>query len=310
MKRTIRIAVIIVTYNSERVLKNCLLELQRAGDFLSASRPCELQVVVVDNNSVIRPTCDAIPGTHILPLRSNVGFAAAVNKGLAALSEVDYVLLLNPDAYLKSDALASMLRVAEERQAAIVGPKLVGPDGLPNGYSERAFHSVRAEAARQLLGYRQRRYAGKLARRTGLARCLTGACLLVDAAFLQRNGGLDEAWPMYLEDVELCAAAHSAGLPVVLEISARCVHELGGSSNGVNFSTAVGLYLLLLSARVEFIRRRSNLQAAWMRVLIAIGAVPRLALSIVRQDVTDARRHAIVARWAVISGRRPPWPPS
>ena len=303
-----KVGAIIVTYNSERVLGNCLLRLQTAADF-SAGSPIELDVTVVDNNSRNPPSCETFPQARLVRLHRNVGFASAVNRGLAELAEVDYVLLLNPDAYLHEDALVSLLRVAEERQAAIVSPQLVGPDGLPNGYSERAFHSVWIEAARQLLGYRQRGFAGKCARRTGRARCLTGACLLLDAAFLRRNNGLDDAWPMYLEDVELCAAAHSARLPVVLETSAHCAHDLGGSSDGLNFSTAIGLYLHLLSARVEFIRRRSHRKAGWMRGLMAVGAIPRLLLSLARRDAMAVRRHAIVAGWAITSGGQPPWPP-
>ena len=194
--------------------------------------------------------------TRRLLLDANLGFAPAVNRGLALAGAADRVLLLNPDARLEPAALGLLLATLDADAAVLAGPLLVGDDGRPHGRSERPFHSVAREAATQFLPFLPRRRPfGREAARTGRARALTGACLLVDGPFLRAVGGLDTALPMYLEDIELCRRAHDGGREVRLVRAARCGHALGGSSGGENFSASIGLHLMLLAARLEFIRR-------------------------------------------------------
>ena len=306
------LAVIIVSYNSNDVLPECLTALDTAVLNASAvARPVD--VVVVDNASRQRPHLEdgVAIRVRVVDMGRNAGFAPAVNWGLNCLSkEVSHVLLLNPDARLTEDALAELLRVARTRRAALVGPLLVGEGGSVNGYSERPFHSVRLEVMRQFLGRGPKAPASRRALHGGQARCLTGACLLVDAPFLRANGGLDDALPMYLEDVELCAAAHRLGRPVVLAGTARCVHALGGSSGGDNFSTNSTLHLMLLAARVEFVRRRSRMRGAAMRSVIAFGALMRLAIVMAKIKNGSLPKHRQVLAWALRSGRQPAWPPA
>lgn len=308
--RPLKLAVIIVSYNSSRVLERCLLALESTIRVAAAERRLSVDTVVVDNGSVVRPDERTLTGARLLHAGGNLGFARAVNVALQTTADADYVLLLNPDTAMEEYALSRLLATAERRQAALVGPMLIGADNRPNGYSERAFHSLGAEAARQLLGRAPHEHASARALQTGEARCLTGACLLARGDFLRKVGGLDTALPMYLEDVELCASAHRHAMPVVLDAQALCRHELGGSSEGDNFATDVTLHLLLLAARVEFVRRRSQTRAAAMRLLMFIGAVVRLSVASGRRDGVGIRKHARVAAWAITSGRQPAWPPT
>ncbi len=307
----LRLAVVIVSYNSGRVLGRCLAALDAALGHASLAAPAD--VVVVDNASNTPPGLSQYSSlrAHVVQMGYNAGFARAVNRGLEEVPlETTHVLLLNPDAFLYPNTLSSLLDISLEHDAALVGPMLVGWDGTPNGYSERPFHSVALEAKRQLLGVGPPQPAGGRALTTGRARCLTGACLLANADFLRTNGGLDTALPMYLEDVELCASAHRLHRPVVLAPNAKCVHVLGGSSEGANFGTNLTLHLLLLSARVEFVRRRSRTGAVVMRVLMATGALLRMAASAPRPAHRVAlQKHYAVLRWEAVSRQPPAWPP-
>ena len=69
------------------------------------------------------------PRAHLIELAENVGFAKA-NNAAFALSNAEFVLLLNPDAEIAPDGLGRMLDEARaSTDVGIVGPVLVSPDG-------------------------------------------------------------------------------------------------------------------------------------------------------------------------------------
>jgi GT2 family glycosyltransferase len=304
----IHLGVVLVAYKSNEVLPECLASLTAALQSAGLAEPESVTVVLVNNDP--GQAVDA-PDEHvweqiIIDSDTNLGFSPAVNLGLAAVSQTtDFVLLLNPDTRLSPTCLTEMLRIATGTGAALVGPVLVGPDGRPHGVSERPFHSVRREAARQLLGLGKRQSPyGRRAQRTGEARCLTGACLLAEHRFMLSVGGLDTSIRMYLEDVLLCWQAHEQHRPVLLAAQAQCQHALGGSSGGDDFRSSIGLHLTMLGARVEFMRRRAGRRGAFaMRTVIALGAVIRCALLSGEQR----RKHLTTLHWAIVSGEPPEW---
>jgi GT2 family glycosyltransferase len=308
MQASTELAVVIVSYNSAGVLSTCLDALDHALARTSLRHPVEL--VVVDNASDSRPQIVESPWRRVtlLPLEENVGFARAVNTALEALPGADVVLLLNPDARLRPDALAALMK-AWEQGATLAGPVLVDEADEPHGISERPFHSVAREATRQFFPFAVDRKP--FAPKASQARCLVGACLLIDGEFLRSVGGLDTYIPMYLEDVELCWQAHAAGSSVRLVMDAHCGHALGGSSDGLNHRASIGLYLVLLAARVEFIRRRQGqLAAAEARAIIAVGAFARVVGAGLLRRSAVRRKHLASLSWAIRSGQPPAWPPS
>jgi len=301
------LAVIVVCYHSGAVVQACVDALDAAVEALPASTRPDVELVLVANSADDATIEVASRECRVIRLRApgNVGFAPAVNLALAIVPEATFVLLLNPDAQLARDCLGVLLSEATSRQAALVGPIFCDASGQPDGVSERPFHSVRRECATQLLGAaRLRRAYGQEAYETGTARCLSGACLLVDGRFLRAVGGLDYEVRMYLEDVLLCWQAHQLGRQVVLAREARCVHALGASSAGTNFGSSLDLHLTLLGARVVFVTRASGpAHAVALRVLMGVGA----AIRVVVATGHSRKTHMSVVRWAITSGRPPRW---
>jgi GT2 family glycosyltransferase len=305
------LAVVVVTYNSDPVIADCIVALDRSIDAARARLSGPPALVLVDNRSETRPEVRDAPTriTYRVLLDRNMGFAPAVNEGLSRVPAAERVLLLNPDARLEPTTLERVLAAMEEREAALVGPILVDADSRPHGQSERPFHSPAREAVTQFAPFLSRRPFGRQAARTGVARALTGACLLIDGPFLRDAGGLDTTLAMYLEDVELCARAHGAERLVLLARDARCVHALGGSSGNANFRTSTGLHLMLLAARLEFIRRHQGVAAMRLaRSFMFIGASGRVAVSRLLGEPALLKRNRAAMRWALRSGRPPRWP--
>ena len=94
------VSVIITTWNSARFLPRCL-----AG--LAQQTHRAIEVIHVDNGSTddsVRVMRDA----RRIVNAENLGFAAAVNQGIAAANG-EFILLLNPDAYITADYIERIL---------------------------------------------------------------------------------------------------------------------------------------------------------------------------------------------------------
>jgi GT2 family glycosyltransferase len=93
-------AVVVVTHNHAETLAACLA----AVDGLE---PAPARLVVVDNASSdssaeVAAVCSGGLSTELVREKTNTGFAAAANRGIAATSE-PWVLLLNPDCAPRPD---------------------------------------------------------------------------------------------------------------------------------------------------------------------------------------------------------------
>jgi GT2 family glycosyltransferase len=100
-----QVSVIIPSWNGRHLLPFCLESLRR-------QEPAVSEVVVVDNGSsdgTARWLRREYPEVRILELRSNAGFAGAVNLGIAA-TRAELVLVLNNDAALSPDYSGRLAR--------------------------------------------------------------------------------------------------------------------------------------------------------------------------------------------------------
>jgi GT2 family glycosyltransferase len=97
------VSVVIVTWNSAPFLRRCLAA-------LAAQTYANVELIHVDNASdddsvaIVR---DCAKATHIIN-DTNRGFSAAVNQAVR-VAKGEFVLLLNPDAYLEPDYVSSLV---------------------------------------------------------------------------------------------------------------------------------------------------------------------------------------------------------
>jgi hypothetical protein len=119
------LSVIIVSYNTCDLLRNCLLSLRESVGLA-------LEIIVVDNASsdgsaaMVR---DEFPEARLLAQSLNTWYCGGNNIGARA-ARADYALLLNPDTEVAPDALALMLRFLRENPGYVgVTGQLRYPDG-------------------------------------------------------------------------------------------------------------------------------------------------------------------------------------
>ncbi|HWD44601.1 MAG TPA: glycosyltransferase, partial [Actinomycetota bacterium] len=97
------VAVVLVTYQSERDLAMCLGSLERAAG------PHPLEVVVVDNASTDASVEIARGyGAKVLENHANLGLSRAINMGVA-VTGAPWLLIANPDTWLSPGSLRRML---------------------------------------------------------------------------------------------------------------------------------------------------------------------------------------------------------
>ena len=282
------VSAIVVTYNA-------LPWLDRALDSVR-----DMEVVVVDHGSTdgtLELVRDRFPEAIIVE-QDNLGFGAGNNAGMRVASGRWY-LLLNSDAWLKPGALDALIGFAEEHpDAAVVGPRLLNPDGTLQR-SVRGFPTVWRIATEYLflrkLAPRSRLlnafYAGGFEHDTACeAEFLMGSVLLVRSEAVESVGGFDERYFMFSEETDWCYRFRQAGWEVWFFPGAEAVH-VGGVSTAKNWGP---MFREQVRGHLRFLaEHRGARQAERARRLMLVALAVRGRLF--RGERAEAYRSA--ARW-------------
>ena len=132
------VTVVIVSYNTKEMLRDCLdvVDRDRAG--------LSIEVIVVDNASrdgSPEMVAQEFPSVKLISSKTNLGFAAANNKAFA-VAQGRYIVLLNSDAFCQLGAMKLALdQMKADPSIGVGGGRLVGSDGSWQP-SARMFPSV------------------------------------------------------------------------------------------------------------------------------------------------------------------------
>lgn len=167
----------------------------------------------------------------------NLGYGGAANL-VARRIDARWLLLLNADARIRSDALRVLLEQAMIAEAVVSGPQLylddafsmVLPPALPFDANTYAKLHARWESEEAWNRAEQDFLAQHCRLRTCAAPirlpALSGACLLIDLDWFRDRAEpvFDPRFFLYYEDTDLCRRVHDAGSPPLLVPMARAVH--------------------------------------------------------------------------------------
>ena len=224
---------LVVSFNTRSLLRASLASLQ-------SSRHPLRRVFVVDNASAdgsAEMVRDDFPDVALLRMPKNLGFARA-NNAAFELCEADALLLLNSDAALSPDALGELMtELTADDRIGVVGPVLVGDDGLAQYEGGRRDPSILGEFGNisHLNTHLPHSVFGRYLmndwdhRSTRDVEVLSGACMLI------RRSALDgrlfrEDFFMYGEDIELCQRLRTAGWRTRYVGTAEVAHRGGAAS--------------------------------------------------------------------------------
>jgi GT2 family glycosyltransferase len=245
MNRTPEFAAVLVNYNAgpelERALRSIVDEM--VGHAWEA--------VVVDNMSSDGSADLATqfgPGVTLVRNTDNVGFARGVNQAVAATT-APYVLIMNPDCRLMAGAMRTLRAALDAHpQCAIVGPRILNPDGTVQG-SARGDPDMltglfgRTAFLRHLVPFlhvAKRNILDNEAIRSGdptiVVDWLSGACMLARREAFDAVSGFDERFFLYWEDADLCRRLRARGFDIRYVPGATAIHRVGQSSSSARAS--------------------------------------------------------------------------
>lgn len=232
------LSIAIVSWNTRELLDACLTSIRKAPDAVSR------EVIVVDNASA-DGSAEMVRTNHpevtLIADAENRGYAAANNQAIAAATG-ELILLLNPDIVVQEGALDTLVGFLRDHEAvAAVAPRLVLPDGTTQA-SCRSFPTpdvVLYEALGLSRLFPRSRRFGKY-RMTWwdydderpVPQPMASA-FLVRRAALEQVGGMDETFPIFFNDVDLCLRLWDAGWEIWYTPRASMVHVGGASTSQV-----------------------------------------------------------------------------
>ncbi|UEQ79157.1 glycosyltransferase family 2 protein [Chryseobacterium arthrosphaerae] len=227
-----KLSVIIVNYNVTQLLRNCLLSLQKY------IQEVEYEILVIDNASADSSWKELIPefsDVQFIASEVNGGFSKANNQAIQK-AKGDYLLLLNPDTEFEGFYMKELLDFADSQtDFGCLGVRMHDAEGnflpeskrsVPDMFNsfEKLFTNFRKNNSKSY--YRNDLEENEIAE----VEVITGAFLLAKKEVYQKIGGLDEAYFMYGEDIDLCYTFLRNGYKNFYYGKASILHHKGEST--------------------------------------------------------------------------------
>lgn len=220
------ITVIIVTCNSASTISTCLKSV-----FSESSQEKDFQVIAVDNASTDqtkRIVAGEFPQVTLIENETNLGFAAAINRGAAA-AKGTHLLLLNPDTIVQNSFIRRLLDFLQVNHlAAVVGCNLVDNNGRhqPSCWKKPGLRTLLLET---FLPYKiSLPLVTDNPTLFGEVKMVSGACMAVRREVFERLGGFDAQFFLYYEDADFCFRTRKAGYKVLFNPGISVFHQGGG----------------------------------------------------------------------------------
>jgi len=312
MKDAPEFSFIIVCFNNRALLPSCL------GSIYGTLDRSRFEIIISDNGSTDgsdRLVREQWPDITLIENGRNLGFAAAVNRGIA-VARGAYVVLMNSDAELIPGAIDTIGRfVGEHPDVAIAGGRLIDPDGTPQN-SAAAFPGIATEIGPKSLFKMlfPKRFPGRVSsgREPLDVDSIIGALMVVRMEAVRRVGPLDEDYFFFLEETDWCLRMKRAGMRVVIVPEARIVHHQGKTAKRYPLRAKVEYYRSLITFMKKNRRQPyAGIFVCGLALKFAVSTVLEAlfccaTLFLVRRPRERCVRYAGLFFW-LISGRPASW---
>jgi len=218
-----KVYIIIVTYNAQDYLKDCL-----GSVFSFLPKEQAVNVVVVDNNSS-DGTIDFIkenyPQIKLIENKKNLGFAGGNNLGMKYAIDrgADYIYLLNQDTIVEEGWLDKVLSLAESdsQAGAVQSLLMLWPEKERiNSWGNEIYFLGLGFAG----GYRKLNHKKNKLEKKEIA-YPSGAAVLLRVNILKEIGLFNSEFFMYHEDLDLGWRMNLAGYKILLAPESIVYHK-------------------------------------------------------------------------------------
>ncbi len=259
-----KLTVVIVNYNVEHFLEQCLHSVRKA------SKKMAVEVFVVDNNSVdgsVQLVKEKFPEVILIANKENVGFSRANNQAMR-VAKGEYILLLNPDTVVEETTFDKVVAFMDAHpDAGGLGVQMIDGKGNFLPESKRGLPKP-AVALYKMAGLSRlfpksktfgRYHLGFLDKdQTHEVEILSGAFMLLRKTALDKVGLLDEEYFMYGEDIDLSYRILLGGYKNYYYHDTRIIHYKGESTK----KSSVNYVFVFYRAMVIFARKHFSAKNA------------------------------------------------
>ncbi|HLG02683.1 MAG TPA: glycosyltransferase [Bacteroidia bacterium] len=274
-----KLSVIIVNYNVEHFLEQCLHSVRKA------SKNLPVEVFVVDNNSVdgsLQVVRQKFPEVCVIVNKENAGFARANNQAIKRATG-EYILLLNPDTVVEESTFEKVISFMDAHpMAGGLGVQMIDGKGNFLPESKRglptpavAFYKISGLAKlfprSKLFG---RYHLGFLDKdQTHEVEILSGAFMLLRKTALDKVGLLDESYFMYGEDIDLSYRLLLGGYKNFYFHDTRIIHYKGESTKKSSVNYVFVFYrAMVIFAKKHFSAKNARLFTVLINIAIYLRA--------------------------------------
>lgn len=274
-----KLSVIIVNYNVQHFLEQCLHSVRKASKNVST------EIFVVDNNSVdgsVQMVKEKFPEVRLIENKKNTGFSFANNQAIK-ISSAEYVLLLNPDTVVEEDTFQKVISFMDAHpEAGGLGVKMLDGKGnfLPESKRGLPTPSV---AFYKIFGFSKlfpkskifgKYHLGFLDKdKTHEVEILSGAFMLMRRSVLDKVGLLDETFFMYGEDIDLSYRILLGGYKNYYFPETRIIHYKGESTKKSSVNYVFVFYrAMVIFAEKHFSQNNAKLFSFLINIAIYLRA--------------------------------------
>jgi GT2 family glycosyltransferase len=229
MEKQPLVAIIIVTWNSQDEIRDCL-------DSIKQSDYKNHKIVIVDNaskDSTTKIINEYFPKLDLIKNGRNTYFTGGNNIGFKYAIEKyspDFLMILNPDTIVEKDVITKLVTIAQkDEKVGAIGPKIKFKGGVNDGKINSAslfydnFHSAYdlgfGDSDHGQFDYTKEVFA------------VTGTCILLRTELIRQTSGFWEILKMYVDEVELFIRSRKLGWKVIYTGDATVWHKYMKSTN-------------------------------------------------------------------------------
>ena len=284
-----KLSIIIVNYNVEYFLNQCLTSVKKAIEGLN----CE--IIIVDNASAdgsVEMLKEKFNEFKLIFNTDNVGFSKANNQAIR-VAQGEFILLLNPDTVVAEDTFKKTIDFMDETpDCGGLGTRMI--DGRGNFLPESkrglptplvAFYKISGlskifPASKKFGQY----HLGHLSEfEINEIDILSGAFMMMRAEALEKVGLLDEAFFMYGEDIDLSYRIQKGGYKNYYFPETEIIHYKGESTK----KSSVNYVFVFYRAMVIFAKKHFSGNNAWIfSILINLGIYLRASLALLKRFIS------------------------
>lgn len=230
------LSVIVVSYNTKELLKDCLVSVKNAIKSIDA------EVFVVDNASrdgTVEMLKNNYPWVKLIANKKNLGFSKANNQAIKK-SRGKYILVLNPDTRVMPDTFSKMINFMDKTQRVGVSTcRIEFPTGnldvdcrrhFPTPWRAFTHFSGLAKIFKGSEIFDQYNYGYLPDTKEHEIDACVGAFMMIPKGAIKKVGMFDEKFFFYGEDLDWCWRFKEAGYKIVYTPITKVIHYKGASS--------------------------------------------------------------------------------